>query len=710
MWRMNPIPDTDLTCISDHLVASYSGMMPAVLARQIPRQQMEIDLVRLCASAGARLLTDRVTGIDHAVRTVQFDDRTPVPFDVLSIGIGSTASRGDVQVEGESLVEVKPMQTFLDRLKIAVEQAAARLTGREMRVCVVGGGVAGVEISTCLPQFLTTLTDCPFVISLLTSGKQILPSVGIAMRRKVSAELRRRSITMRTESKVTQVNQSTITLADETTIEADLVIWVTSAVAASLLSKFNLDLDDRGFIETDATLQATSARNLFAVGDTGTIVGEAIPKAGVYAVRQGPVLWENIQRALDGRPLQNYRPQRSFLKLINLGDGRALGEWKGIAFSGEWAMRWKNRIDSRFMDLFQVNGMSDGKDSMQCRGCGCKLGTTSLDAGLDALGWAGPEDAAIVGGKESRMVASTDFFSSPVDDLYLAGRIAAIHSASDIIASGARPTDALANVVLAEGDPQSQQRALHDFMAGAKREFESLGASIVGGHTIVGPRMEAGFTVLGTTIGLKPIRKGNLNVGDRLFLTKPLGIGVLLAAQMRAQCRAAWYEELVAMMLQPQLGYAQIAHELDIAAGTDCTGFGLAGHLIEMLEASQLSAELCLDKIPILSGAETLIKAGIESTLAPENRRIENKISVNKEDRISPNYQLLFDPQTCGGMLFGVSEESAYRFQHAAVAARLLPPTEIGCVTPNDNGESFLKVIGGLGGASEPSTYAAARD
>ena len=144
-----------------------------------------------------------------------------------------------------------------------------------------------------------------------------------------------------------------------------------------------------------------------------------------------------------------------------------------------------------------------------------------------------------------------------------------------------------------------------------------MGATIVGGHTIVGPRMEAGFTVLGETIGHEPIRKGNLQVGDRLFLTKPLGIGVLLAAQMRSMCRAAWYQELIETMLLPQRQYALIASELGITAGTDVTGFGLAGHLIEMLEASHLSADLFLNRIPVLPGVASLIEAGVESSLAP---------------------------------------------------------------------------------------------
>jgi selenide,water dikinase len=347
---------------------------------------------------------------------------------------------------------------------------------------------------------------------------------------------------------------------------------------------------------------------------------------------------------------------------------------------------------------------------MQCRGCGCKLGTDSLGVGLQALAWDGAEDAAIVGGQDSTLVASTDFFASPVDDPFLAGRIAAMHAASDIVASGARPTDALANVVIPEGEPKSQQQVLHDFMSGANEQFESMGAEIVGGHTIVGPRMEAGFTVLGKTIGGQPIRKGNLRVGDRLFLTKPLGVGVLLAAHMRARCRAEWYRELIETMLRPQQHYAWIAHELGLTGGTDVTGFGLAGHLIEMLDSSQLAAELFLDQIPILPGVAELIEAGVESSLAPDNRKVAHRVLVETGDQSNPSYQVLFDPQTCGGLLLAVDPDNVDRFQTAAAEGKLGRPVEIGRVILRERQSIAVRVVRESGGAAEPAPYTTARN
>ena len=226
-------------------------------------------------------------------------------------------------------------------------------------------------------------------------------------------------------------------------------------------------------------------------------------------------MWENIARSLSGQPLQDYDPQQSFLKLINKGDGTAIGQWKGFAFEGSWVMRLKDRIDSQFMEKYRPQAMMADDEPMQCRGCGCKLGSIDLESALTASSDIELEDAAQLG--DSDLVASTDFFTSPFQDAYLVGRIAALHSASDIICTGAAVSDALANVVLPEGDAATQAKTLRDFLAGARLEFAAMGGKVVGGHTIVGPRMEVGFTVIGKQIGSSLIRKRNLKVGDQLL-------------------------------------------------------------------------------------------------------------------------------------------------------------------------------------------------
>lgn len=692
MYGMQGLDDTGLTCISNFNMATYSGMMPAVLAGQVPPEQMQIDLVKLCSSAGARLVTETVTGLDPESQQILFKHRPPMRYDLLSIGIGSTAVRDDVELKYEHVVEIKPMQSFLHRLQKSLENLQRTVCNRTLRVAIAGSGAAGVEIAFCLPAFLEQHWKGRFALSIVTRSPEILSDANTATRRLAMDALQRRQITAFTHAKIKSVQPHALNTEHGEEIPADLVIWSTGAAAPQLLSQLQLETDDRGFLLTLPTLQTITNPRVFAVGDSGTIQRTPTPKAGVYAVRQGPVLWENLQRLLADAPPLEYKPQRSFLQLLNTGDGCAIGQWKGISKSGQWLMRLKHSIDTKFMQMFEPIAMAED-EPMQCRGCGCKVGAGLLSSALPAAGDIRFDDAALVGETENhKIVASTDFFTSPFMDPYLAGRVAALHAASDIVASGALPKHALSNVVVPEGPPSPQEATLSELLAGAKREFDAMGASIVGGHTIEGPRLEIGFTVIGNAVSKQLLEKQNLQQGDGLYMTKPLGIGVLLAAHMRGRCSAEHYSQLVQAMLERQHEYAALAINSGATAGTDITGFGLAGHLIEMLEASETAATVNLGRIPHLPGAADAIAAGIQSSLAPSNRLAVAKIDASSAVRQAPAFELLFDPQTCGGLLLGMSDASAEQLNSAIDHAQLRPLVKIGSVTAMDSGSRLLNV------------------
>lgn len=693
MYGMQGLEDTALTCISNYNVATYSGMMPAVLAGQVRPEQMQIDLVRLCSSAGARLVTEAVTGLDPKAQRIIFKHRPPMPYDVLSVGIGSTAARANIDLSDDHIVEIKPMQTFLHRLQQTLQRLQPTVCDRPLQVAIAGSGAAGVEVAFCLPVFLEQHWKSKFELSVVTRSPEILANASPATRELALAELHRRQVKTFTHASISSVQHDCLKTADGTEIPADIVIWSTGAAAPELLSHLRLETDDRGFLLTRPTLQSTTNPHVFAVGDSGTIQHSPTPKAGVYAVRQGPVLWENLQRTLADVPLVTYKPQRSFLQLLNTGDGSAIGQWKGFSKSSRWLMNLKHSIDSKFMKMYEPIQMADD-EPMQCRGCGCKVGAGLLNSALPSAGDIQFDDAAEVGKTENyKIVASTDFFTSPFLDPYLAGRVAALHAASDIVASGASPKHALSNVVVPEGPPGPQQSTLCELLAGAKREFDAMGAAIVGGHTIEGPRLEIGFTVIGNAVGDHLLQKQNLTEGDGLYMTKPLGIGVLLAAQMRSRCNAEHYSQLVQAMLERQHAYAALAINSGVTAGTDITGFGLAGHLLEMLEASNIAATLHLDDIPTLAGSTDAISAGIQSSLAPSNRLAVAKVDASSAVRQKPCFDLLFDPQTCGGLLLGVAERDADQINTAVVDAGLRPLMKIGTVDALTDGNRPLQVV-----------------
>ncbi len=716
MWRMSPLADCRLTCITNYPAATYSGMMPGTLAGLYPPERMQIDLVRLCAASGARLLVGEVTGLDLPRKQVRMSDRPPVPFDVISIGIGSVPRLPPSLKSQAAVVTIKPMQTFLARLEQGLVGLPADSLNRPRRIAIVGAGAGGVEIAFCLPAYLQRHhPDCRHELKVVDSGDEILPGANRGMIRLARGELARRGVELMLGQVVQNIDDGHLIL-ETRKLPADLVIWATSAVAPPLLSQLELPTDAKGFLQTRATLQTVAGAPVFAVGDSGTSIDHPTPKAGVFAVRQGPVLWENLQRQMRGEDLLPYVPQSGFLKLLATGDGRAILGYKGLSFHAAWCWKLKNYIDDRFISKYQdysppaMMPMDDGlPTSMQCAGCGGKLASGVLSRALSRLnilrdarvsiGLDHPDDAAIVQvGDNGRVAASVDFFAPFVDDPYFVGRVAALNAANDLFAIGSRPAAALALAAVEPGPQNQQEQYLYELLAGAVEEFDKMGVSLVGGHTIESSRPLIGFSLF-SAVGDPPRVKGGLRTGEYLVLTKPLGSGILLAAQMRARCRSEWFEALRRVLLTSNQSAAQCAQETDIHGITDVTGFGLAGHLFEMLRASGVSAELWLDRIPLLPGVSELLADGIESSLAPANRAVEVDIEAPYELHSLDQYAALFDPQTCGGLLLGVPPESLDR-----CLRRLGEDGADGYVIGRVNGRSANSKLRIVGGAQGPDT------
>lgn len=720
MWRMEPLPDTRLTCVSNLPVATYSGMLPGVLAGQYPPRRMEIDLVRLCAAAGVRLIVDEVSGLDAPGQQLLFHERAPIPFDVLSIGIGSVPTRAGVEELDGTALAIKPMQTFLERLEDRLRTIGQRRggAGAPLRITVVGAGAGGVEIVFCLPARVhASLGEVSLEMTLINAQEHLIPGSLPATVRRVERELRARGVRLLRGSRVTRVENGVIELASGETLATDLALWATSAAAPPLLGRLDLPTDDRGFLLTHASLQSTSGAPIFAVGDSGTIADAPTPKAGVYAVRQGKLLWRNIRHLLAHEPPEDYQPQANFLKLLNTGDGRAIGEYKGVSFHSGWAWRLKDAIDGRFMDKYQdytpmpmqPNGApSGGQTQMRCAGCGGKVGGSVLGNALRRLeipphehvllGLDAPDDAAIVRAPAGRpMVVTVDFFAAPLDDPYLVGRLAALNAASDVFALGGHPLAALASATIPVGPTRQQEQLLHDLLAGGLHEFRQMGATLVGGHTIEGPQLTIGFTMLADPGQDQPLTKAGLRVGDRLILTKPLGSGVLLAAHMQARCEAPWMASLLATMLVSNKEAAELARRHGASAVTDITGFGLAGHLLEMLRASGVACELELEAVPLLPGASELLAEGLESTLAPANRTAEAEMHTPEQVRQREQYAALFDPQTCGGLLLGVRADDAEPIRSRLSELSSVPAAVIGKIVPQADHCPRLAVVNRLG-------------
>jgi selenide,water dikinase len=202
------------------------------------------------------------------------------------------------------------------------------------------------------------------------------------------------------------------------------------------------------------------------------------------------------------------------------------------------------------------------------------------------------------------------------------------------------------------------ENTLRQIMAGASRTLQQEGMQLIGGHTAEGAELSLSLTVNGFIAANTSLTKGGMREGDVLVLSKPLGTGTLFAARMHQQARGAWIEHALDIMQQSNGPAARRLRERGAHAATDVTGFGLLGHLLEMCAASDCGATLVLDQLPALPGALDCLAAGIESTLAPENRRFADRLINAADFSAHPKFALLFDPQTSGGLLAALPADS----------------------------------------------------
>jgi selenide,water dikinase len=679
-WRMRPVPGVQLTLVSPFSRATYSGMLPGTLAGLYRPDEMQIDLYRFTAGTGIRLIVAEATGLVPDQRLITFGDRAPLRFDVASIGIGSVPSHAELWAHSSHVLSIKPMATFLARLEGAVARHAG--STQPLRCVIVGSGAAGTEVTFCLDRWLTR-RGILHQLSLLDGNSEILPGYVPAFVRRVRQLLANRGVAVQLGQTVAAVSEpaeqgcAELRLSGGATLAADLIIWATSARPPAVLEQFQLPKTDGGFLAVRRTLQTTADAPVFAVGDTASFVDQRVPKAGVYAVREGPILWENLRNLLAGRPLVEYRPQRGFLSLLATGDGQALLQYKGWTQYGKWAWKLKDYIDRKFMRMYQdyqPPTMTRGTSRvtvMHCGGCGSKVGSELLSRVLRRIradfpeitqALDAPDDAFVLASSAIRPdVFSVDYLRGFLDDPYSLGRIAVQHALSDMWAMGAMPLGVQAIITLPYGANSVQQELLFQLLSGAARELTTSRVELWGGHTIEGPELQLGFSVAGHLNGREPWRKSGLRPGDKLLLTKRLGTGTLLASHPRGLCRGEWFERMVAEMLVSNQPGGELAGRAGVRAATDITGFGLGGHLLEMLQASHCSAVVSGEALSglLLPGFLQLAEQGLESTLAPANRRALRGYLAEEQAVSNEHIAALIDPQTAGGLLLGVPADQA---------------------------------------------------
>ena len=346
-WIARPVPGVDLVVVSPHALAPYSGMVPGWLAGQYAFEDICIDFEALARAAGARWLADEVIAFDADQRMLMLRSGTVLGADIVSINIGSTLRPPVVQ--GARVLSMRP----LGELRSAWEALLARVAdgadgvGHPLALTAVGGGAAGIESLLAVHARLTALCPGrPISGRLVTRGDEVLPGMSRGAKRRALA-------TLAAAGMAWTIGTDFDALAAPPVEAEHLVLWATGAQAHRWPGRSTLAVGTRGFISIDERLQSISHPRVFAVGDCAEWAAP-LPKAGVFAVRMGPVLIANLRAALGHGEWQAYRPQRRFLALLNTGDGSAIASWGAISAQGRWAWRWKDRIDRGFIARFRV--------------------------------------------------------------------------------------------------------------------------------------------------------------------------------------------------------------------------------------------------------------------------------------------------------------------------------------------------------------------
>lgn len=718
---MRPAPGVRVTLVSRELHTPYSGMLPGLVAGHYAFDDAHIDLAPLARFAGARLLHDEVIGLEPDRRRVICRGRPPIGYDVLSLDTGSAP----VLATGvpAHAVPVKPVSSFHARWQALRERV---LGGDEaLSIGVVGGGAGGVELlmsarHRLLGELRAAGRDpARLRFVLVTAGSAVLSTHNRRVQARYRRVLEAAQVEVHTDSEVVAADASGLQLAGGGRLAVDEVLWVTNAAAPAWPAEAGLATDADGFVRVDACLQSVSHPGIFAAGDLAAVDPYPRPKSGVFAVRQGPPLTRNLRRALKGEPLVPFRPQRRFLSLIGTGDRRAVASRGPFAFEGHWVWAWKDWIDRRFVARFtdlpkmEEEADPDAPDAgaMRCGGCGAKVGASLLAGALAALrtdygpdvlvGLDTPDDAAVVRTPPGSVsVQTVDAFRSFIDDPYRFGRIAATHALNDVFAMGATPHTALALVTLPLARESSMQSDLVHLLSGALEVFAAEGTALVGGHTGEGAELTLGFAVNGHAREDALVHKTGAQAGDALILTKPLGTGVLFAAAMQGRARSRWLAAALESMGHSSGPAARCLIAHGVHAMTDVTGFGLAGHLLEMLAGGTARATLSLDALPLLDGAAALSGAGIASTLLPQNLHAADTIEAHGAARAHGAWALCFDPQTAGGLLAAVPGERAGDCVAALREAGCARAAIVGHVTGGAGARPLRLVAGEAAGAA----------
>ena len=697
-----PINGNRITLITNEIDTPYSGMIPGYIEGIYSWRDSHIDLYRLCLKLNVRFIHAEVERVSAYEKEIYFKDRPKIKFDVLSINTGIQSNNREIKGAAKYCLPVKPISKLTNNFLNKITNFKS--------IAFIGGGAGSVELALAIKKrFLNINQDIK--ITIITGKRGLLSTFPQKTKLTSLKTLEKFKIDIIEYKRVLEVKPKQIILSDKSMLKIDKAILSTNSMTPKWLAKSDILLTKDNYILVNKSFQ-TNYKYVFASGDVIDFNNQNLKKAGVFAVRSGKPLAINIKQFILGKKLVEYKFNKNYLALIGTSKRSAIATKYNLTFNSRFFFYLKKYIDQNFIKKFSdfkirkkftlealktdvlnifvkhKEKITDKNDIMQCKGCAAKVPLNALKQALPKDIVSTSEDAVSVPG-QPELYQTVDMISSIITDPFLLGKIAANHSISDMVSVNSKITSAMMILQLPLSKTEINSRDLEQVLLGANEIFKTIDCPLIGGHTMIGKDKDPviGFSILGQKQKKIKIMKNRrkIKTKDLLILTEKIGSGLIFAGINNYLIDSYFQIDVIKQMIKGNLNFGKISNQLNILSMTDITGFGLANHLLNLIKRDNSKTGLTIypNKIPLFEGVNECLNKDIKSSLFKSNYDIAQKDIIYKRDK-SKLDNILYDPQTVGGIAFIIPQEEKYK-HFKVLKENNIKFTEIGFVNNIEN-------------------------
>lgn len=697
-----PLNGNRITLITNEIDTPYSGMIPGYIEGIYSWRDSHIDLYRLCLKLNVRFIHAEVERVSAYEKEIYFKDRPKIKFDVLSINTGIQSNNREIKGAAKYCLPVKPISKLTNNFLNKITNFKS--------IAFIGGGAGSVELALAIKKrFLNINQDIK--ITIITGKRGLLSTFPQKTKLTSLKTLEKFKIDIIEYKRVLEVKPKQIILSDKSILKIDKAILSTNSMTPKWLAKSDILLTKDNYILVNKSFQ-TNYKYVFASGDVIDFNNQNLKKAGVFAVRSGKPLAINIRKFILGKKLVEYKFNKNYLALIGTSKRSAIATKYNLTFNSRFFFYLKKYIDQNFIKKFSdfrirkkftldalktdvlnifvkhKEKITDENDIMQCKGCAAKVPLNALKQALPKDIVSTSEDAVSVPG-QPELYQTVDMISSIITDPFLLGKIAANHSISDMVSVNSKITSAMMILQLPLSKTEINSRDLEQVLLGANEIFKTIDCPLIGGHTMIGKDKDPiiGFSILGQKQKKIKIVKNRrkIKTKDLLILTEKIGSGLIFAGINNYLIDSYFQIDVIKQMIKGNLNFGKISNQLNILSMTDITGFGLANHLLNLIKRDNSKTGLTIypNKIPLFEGVNECLNKDIKSSLFKSNYDIAQKDIIYKRDK-SKLDNILYDPQTVGGIAFIIPQEEKYK-HFKVLKENNIKFTEIGFVNNIEN-------------------------